>query len=248
MTRALLVHSGGLSARQWRRLGEALAPTCEVIAPELLGYGGIAWPVGEPFHFRQDVDALAQRLGAGESAHVVGHSYGGFLALQLALAHPECVRSLALYEPVAFGVLDGAAAADVDARRALAGFAPYRAGPDPDEAWLASFVDWWNGPGAWAALAEPVRASFRAVAWKLSEEVRSLVADRTPAATYATITVPTLLLGGMRSPAAEQRTLARLAAVMPRATLTLFPELGHMGPITHAALVDAAIVAHIRAS
>ena len=245
--RALLVHSGGLSARQWRRLGDALAPTHEVLAPDLIGYGAAgAYGDGVPFHFRQDVARLAELLGDGEPAHVVGHSYGGLLALQLAIAHPARVRSLALYEPVAFGVLD--APDDAEARRALDGFAAYRVSDAPDEAWLASFVEWWNGPGAWAALAEPVRASFRAVAWKLSEEVRSLVADRTSSATYATIAAPTLLLGGERSPATERRTLARLAAVMPRAHLTLFAELGHMGPITHASLVDAAIAAHVRAT
>lgn len=244
--RALLLHSGGLSARQWRRLGEALAPTHEVLAPDLIGYGAAGvYPIGQPFHFRQDVARLVELVGDGEPVDIVGHSYGGLLALQLSLAQPARVRSLALYEPVAFGVLDGPG--DAEAHAALEAFEPYRAGPEPDTAWLTAFVDWWNGPGAWTALAEPVRASFRAVGWKLSEEVTSLIADRTSSATYATITAPTLLLGGDRSPAAERRTLERLAASLPNATLTLFPGLGHMGPISHGALVDAAIVAFLRA-
>ena len=83
--------------------------------------------------------------------------------------------------------------------------------------------------------------------WKLSEEVASLVADRTGRATYATITVPTLLLGGGRSPAAEQSVLRKLATTLPHATLRMFPELGHMGPITDAAAVNAAIVEFIAA-
>jgi pimeloyl-ACP methyl ester carboxylesterase len=250
--RALLVHSGGLSARQWRRLAAALAPTHDVLAPELIGYpgGGEPWPDGEPFHFRQDVARLAALIGHGDTVHVVGHSYGGLLALQLALAHPARVRSLALYEPVAFGVLDSPGGGDAEALAVLAQLPAYRftRPGEPDEAWLAGFVEWWQGPGAWAQLAEPARAAFRAVAWKLSEEVRTLMADRTSSATYGTITAPALLLGGGKTPEPERRVLARLAAVMPRATLTMFPELGHMGPITHAALVDAAIVAHLAAT
>jgi pimeloyl-ACP methyl ester carboxylesterase len=85
-------------SRQWRKLGQRLAPTHDVLAPDLIGYGGDPWPPGKPFHFGQDVERLAGLLD--RPADVVGHSYGGLLALQLALAQPERVRSLALYEPV----------------------------------------------------------------------------------------------------------------------------------------------------
>ena len=39
--------------------------------------------------------------------------------------------------------------------------------------------------------------------------------------------------------------LELLAGALPRATLTMFPELGHMGPITHPAVVNPAIASHI---
>jgi pimeloyl-ACP methyl ester carboxylesterase len=235
----LLVHSGGFTSRQWRKLVELLAPAHRVLAPDLLGYGtAAAWPLGEPFHFRQDVDRLATMLA--EPTHVVGHSYGGLVALHLALARPELVRSLAVYEPVAFGVLDAADRAPVDH---LLQYRPDAAGVD--EAWLAAFVDWWNGDGAWRALPDDTRAAFGAAGWKLSQEVASLVADRTDRAGYSAITAPTLLLGGQLSPHAERRVLSVLAEVLPHATLELFPGLGHMGPITHASLVNSAVVAHV---
>ncbi|MCE9575907.1 MAG: alpha/beta hydrolase [Deltaproteobacteria bacterium] len=252
-TRVLLVHSGGFTSRQWRRLAAELAPTHEVIAPDLIGYGdGPRWPDGAPFHFREDVAGLIARLDAAPGAgpaHVVGHSYGGLLALQVALARPALVRSLALYEPVAFGVLDPIEDADALASLREVG-APYALGPDgaADDAWLAAFVEWWNGPGAWAALGDDTRGAFRAVGWKLSQEVASLVADRTDRATYGAIAAPTLLLGGERSPMTEQRVLARLAAALPRAELRRIDAAGHMGPITHAAAVNAAIAAHVRAN
>jgi pimeloyl-ACP methyl ester carboxylesterase len=248
--RALLVHSGGLSSRQWRRLADALTPAYDVLAPELIGYpkSGVPWERGVPFHFRDDVARLAELLGPGEPAHLIGHSYGGFLALQLALARPELVRSLALYEPVAFGVLDSGGPEDAAAWAELSRLPAYDGARDPDEAWLSAFVGWWQGAGAWEGLAEPARAAFRSVAWKLSEEVRTLGADRTTSARYGTIAQPALLMGGSKTPQAEQRTLARLAACLPHATLTMFPELGHMGPITHAAIVDAAIVQFVLAT
>lgn len=237
---ALLIHSGGFTSRQWRRLTLRLAPTHDVLAPDLIGYGDEPWPPGKPFHFRQDVDRLAALLD--RPADVVGHSYGGLLGLQIALAQPELVRSLALYEPVAFGVLGPE---DADARDQLALPAYHADAAGVDEGWLAAFVDWWNGAGAWAALAEPTRAGFRAVAWKVYQEVATLSADTTERARYATITAPTLLLGGGRTPLTERRTLERLAEALPHVQLEVFPDVGHMGPITHADLVNAAIVAHV---
>lgn len=240
---ALLIHSGGFTSRQWRRLAQRLASTHEVLSPDLIGYGDEPWPPGKPFHFAQDVERLVGLLA--RPADVVGHSYGGLLALQLALAAPDRVRALALYEPVAFGVLGDD---DADARAQLALPAYHGDAAGVDEAWLEAFVDWWNGPGAWAGLAEPTRAGFRAVAWKVSQEVASLSADRTDRARYASITAPTLLLGGARTTLTERRTLERLAEALPRARLEIFPDMGHMGPITHADIVNAAIAAHLETS
>jgi pimeloyl-ACP methyl ester carboxylesterase len=245
MTPVLLIHSSGFTSRQWRRLGEQLAPHHRVVAPDLIGYGAAArWPDGEPFHFRRDVAMLAELLT--EPTHVVGHSYGGLLALQLALARPERVRRIAVYEPVTFGLLDEPEDAAVRETIAQLGQYRYTAGA-VDEGWLDRFVDWWQGPGAWGALAEETRRAFRDVAWKMSQEVATLSADRTSRARYAAIASPTLLLAGERTQPAELHVVHKLARTLPRATLQLLPGMGHMGPITHAAAVNAAIAAFLAA-
>lgn len=245
MTPVLAVHSGGFTSRQWKKLAELVAPRHRVLTPNLIGYSdGDRIAPGTPFHFRQDVELLAALLV--EPTHLVGHSYGGFIAMQLALARPELVRSIALYEPVTFGLLDEPA--DQPVRDTIGQLGPYT--PDAsgvDEAWLEGFIDWWQGPGAWRQLPEPTKQAFREVGWKVSEEVRTLAADRTSSAAYATVHAPTLLLAGERTQPAELHVIRKLAQVLPHARLEVLAEMGHMGPITHAARVNEAIAAHISA-
>lgn len=224
----MCLHSGGFTSRQWKRLVDRLAPR-RVLAPDLVGYGrGRPLDNGTPFHYRDDLPPLRELLD--QPMHLVGHSYGGLLALQLALAQPDRVLSLALFEPVAMGVLEG------DEWDGMMPVLPYDGEP-----WLERFVDWWQGAGAWKHMPPEARAAFLAVGWKVYCEVSTLVVDRTTRAQYGTIAVPTLLLGGGKTPVVEQRVLAHLAAALPRARLVVYPEMGHMGPITHAPVVNDAI-------
>jgi pimeloyl-ACP methyl ester carboxylesterase len=176
--------------------------------------------------------------------HLVGHSYGGLLALTIARRDPGRVRSIAVYDPVAFRVLydppDAAGLADAARVEPL-----LNAEVGGSAAWFEQFIDYWSGPGAWRALHEGARASFLAVGRKVFLEVRSLLGDRTPASAYAGITAPALLLTGEHTPIAARRVVALLAAALPNATPVDVQGAGHMGPITHADVVNERIVRQI---
>jgi pimeloyl-ACP methyl ester carboxylesterase len=246
---ALLLHSGGAASRQWTRLVAKLKPFRRVLAPDLLGYGrSTPWPADAPFELAEDlrlVDALLE--GVPGPYDLVGHSYGGMLALQIARARPREVRSLAIYEPVAFGVLyeppDADAAAELEALNHDGRFLDDAGGGD--EVWLERFVDYWSGKGAFRDLSDAARAAFLAAGRKVFQEVSRIMADRTPVEAYKVIEAPVLLMGGAESTRAAKGVLDRLEAALPRVRRVTFPETGHMGPVTNATAVNDLIAAHI---
>jgi len=253
-TVALLLHSGGLSSRQWRGLASQLKTKHRVLAPDLLGYGG-STPLadGAGFHFRDDVEmlqAMLEKLAPDQAVHLVGHSYGGLLALQLALKAPHLARSFALFEPVAFGLLhkDDSVKPDSAELIAMEAMASDDSGAGGGEAWMEGFVDWWQGKGLWRTLPEPSRTAFLAAGRKTFLEVKSLLADRTPASAYRVLQAPALILSGEKSPAVEQRVCARLATALPNGKLEIVAKAGHMGPLTHMSQVNSLIAAHLAAN
>jgi pimeloyl-ACP methyl ester carboxylesterase len=246
----VLVHSGGLSSRQWTRMTARLGADYRVVAPDLLGSGkSDPFPAHEPFDFAEDVAVLDALLDALDARfHLVGHSYGGLVALTSARKLPARVLSLSLFEPVAFGVLYSAG--DEEGIRDLTDydhdgtfFDDAAGGSEP---WMERFIDWWQGLGAWRALPEPSRDAFLRVGRKVFQEVRSLTADRTPHEAYASLAMPALLMSGASSPLAARRVAAILARALPNAELVTIEEAGHMAPLTHAHRVGDHILALLR--
>lgn len=113
---ALLLIPGGVVADAFKPLASELARAqphdFRIVIPHRRGYGGSSRPPS-PFTMQdQAEDCLALMDGLGlETAHVVGHSLSGLIALQLAQAASGRVSSLVLIEPSLVGFVPGAAQA-----------------------------------------------------------------------------------------------------------------------------------------
>lgn len=237
---AVLLHSHGLSGRQWRKLEAELTARGErVLALDLVGQGQLEpWPESKPFSFTIDVERAAEIVRAEQPVHLVGHSYGGLIALHVARAEP--VRTLSLFDPVAFSIFDDR---DADARAILDAS---RLMPSlSHEDWLRAFVEFWGGRGAWDALREEARAEFRRTAWVIRQGVHSLAADGTPLSAFAGITCPTLLMTGEHSPLPARRVVERLAHALPNAREVVIAGAGHLAPVTHAREVNEHILSEL---
>ncbi len=100
----LLIHGGYIADAFLPLMREAaLADPYHLVRYRRRGYAG-SDPHSGPFSIEdqaQDAMALMKHLGV-ERAHVVGHSYGGAIAVQLAIEAPSLVQSLVLLEPAVF--------------------------------------------------------------------------------------------------------------------------------------------------
>ena len=100
----VLIHGFGASSYSWRKVMPDLAKEYRVVAIDLFGFGWTERPEnGRPFTRDDQVElvlGVMDALGV-DSAHIVGHSYGGAITMALAADHPERVKSMVLVDSAA---------------------------------------------------------------------------------------------------------------------------------------------------
>ena len=168
---------------------------------------------------------------------VIGHSYGAYTALFLAIKHPQLVRALVLAEPPAIpllGYLPGdqeqkgkALVADIEQRMV----APMREafGKGDREAGIAAFLAYiFNDPHAWEKMPASAHEQMlrSAQEWDVMMTTGTIFPDIRPA-DVRKITVPVLLLSGARSYPFLGLITEELARLIPRNQSIVFPNAGH---------------------
>jgi pimeloyl-ACP methyl ester carboxylesterase len=248
--RVIALHCSGAGAGQWGHLSEALGSSYEVVAPEHYGCEATGpWTGQHAFTLADESARTIAVIDEGnDKVHLVGHSYGGGVALSVALARPHRIASLALYEPSAFHLLRQMGEAGLDAFAEIAGVARQMcqgvATGDYREA-VAGFVDYWNGPGMWDSLRPHVQNALIRWAPKGPLDFHALIEEPTPADAYRALTFPVLILRGEHAPAPTRLIAQGLSTLLPASRLVVVDGAGHMGPLTHAPEVSASIVRHI---
>jgi len=248
----LLLHATASSGAQWRALTESLLSGCRVVAPDLYGYGETdPWPGNGLFTLAAEAALADAVLPPGDGLiHLVGHSYGGAVALRFATQYPQRLRSLVLIEPVAFHLLKGdwPDPANRPLFREVKEIAALvsRAVSNGDyRGAMARFVDYWNGEGAWVRTKPELQAALARRTSKMALEFWATMTESTPRPAYRRITVPTLVLRGGQSPRPTRRIAELMAECLPAARLQRIDGAGHMLPLTHKEVVNAAIAKHL---
>jgi non-heme chloroperoxidase len=191
-----------------------------------------------------DLAELIKNLGLPK-AHIVAHSSGAHSALFLAARHPDLVRSLALVEPPATGLLVNLADSQALLKEFGSRFAPAReAFRKRDlENGVRLFADGVGGPGTYDR-----RSDFekRMMADNAEAHVADAISTR-PRPQFscemaARIAIPTLLLRGERSPAFFGRILQELERCMPKQQLVVISTASHSVSAENPAGFQAALL------
>jgi len=225
-----------------------LAPRFQAIAVDLHGYGdNPPASTQQAFSVDDEIDFVSSRLdgvlGRQTSVHLVGHSYGGLVALRFAQRYPARALSLALYEPMVlslFAADDPVAAYVHQGGRTLTGFVNMRRNHEAAQVCIVL----WTGAGTFEKLPLPARARSAAAAPQTALNYEAEVCCPMQLDDFRSIHTPTLLLGGARSPEAVQRIVTTLSTALPNGSVNWL-DANHMAPIGASELVDPSIATFI---
>lgn len=245
----VLLHASGSSSRQWDALADTLRATHDVHAIDLHGHGRRApWSGDRPQTLHDDAELALEVLQRSGGGHVIGHSYGGAVAMQLAAARPALVRSLAVYEPVLLHLLADQATERAGALEVFVAAAQIqrRASLGDRDGAAECFVDYWSAPGAWRRMEPRHQASIASRMATIVTHFSTLLAEPLPASAPQRLTMPVLVLHGTRSTRAARLIAELLERLLPNAEHASMPGLGHMGPVTHADSVNQRLLHFLR--
>jgi 3-oxoadipate enol-lactonase len=243
----VLLHAGIADRRMWRHQIPSLAVGHRVVVPDLRGYGESSLPA-TPFAHHDDVAGLLTALRI-ESATLIGCSFGGAVAIDTALAHPDRVDALALFGSAVSG--NEWSDETNDLWESLIG----EVDPEDITATAAAEVRFWVvGPDRHPGDVDPDLLAFsremdqRALA---AEQALSAVevAELDPPAIgrLDALRVPVLVGTGAADVPDIRRLADRIAAEVPGAVrLPDVPDAAHLLPLERPEAVNAALRTFLR--
>jgi pimeloyl-ACP methyl ester carboxylesterase len=230
----VLVHGSWSGTFTWGLAMPGLAGAVRVIAYDRTGHGQSPPAPQGPLTRRRHEDDLAALIEtvAGGRAHVAGNSYGGSIALGLAIRRPELFRSVSAHEPPLVGV----AARDPIVQQAMKDLETVgeivRHGEA--EAGARHFVE--NvaiGPGAWPLLPPAIHQAMVRNAPAFAAELSDPDGAAADLEALAELELPVQLTQGSASLPWFAPIMEALAGAAPHAELVTIEGAGHVPHQTH---------------
>lgn len=245
-TPVLALHAAASSGEQWQGLTDYLRGRYKVIAPDLPGYGRAR--LLQSRSARDIAEQLARAVARDAPLHIVGHSLGAAVGLELATSHPHLVRSLTLIEPMLFHLLQEGDPSDRTLHGELVRLADRMlssAAANDNAVGMQSYIDFFYGTGAWRQTGDSLKERLARLTSRVAMDLTASLAATGGASAFREVRCPTLLVTGLQSPIASLRTSEMAAQAIPHARLMMLADAGHMAPLTDPHIVDPLIGRHL---
>ena len=184
----VLVHSGASGARQWRRLMDDLKDRYRVRAVNLFGYGATPpWPPDAMQSIADQANLVEGAIPADvDKVCLVGHSFGGLIAMKLAARLGGRVTKLVLLEPNPFNLLEQAGRREAFAEVVSLRDCMKACGARGEwETAAERFADYWGGAGSWQGMSSERRAGFAQALRPNFHEWDAIMGETTPVEDWA---------------------------------------------------------------
>jgi pimeloyl-ACP methyl ester carboxylesterase len=229
----------------WSSIVEALDNRFRTVTTSLPGYGGTRESrTGTNCSIdrsSETVETVIRR--AGGPVHLVGHSYGALVCLDLALCGLMPLMSLTLIEPVAFGLLRQAGELSLYEQFTKMRDDYVRSFDAGEREAARHIVDYLDGPGCFAALPPRMREQIVSTTPSHLLDMRSGF-DPTTAA-LGNILLPTRIVRGERTAPALNRCADVLSRALANASLHTIAGARHSMTATHAAELAKHVGDHV---
>jgi pimeloyl-ACP methyl ester carboxylesterase len=229
----------------WRNILEPMGSRFRTVTTSLPGYGGTRESRTAANcsidRSSEAVEAVIRR--AGGPVHLVGHSYGALVCLDLALCGLMPLMSLTLIEPVAFGLLRQAGEFSLHEQYATMRDDYLRSFEAGDSEAARQIVDYLDGPGRFASLAPRLGEQIIAKTPTHIFDMRSGFDPKT--ALLGNILLPTRVIRGERTSPALHRCADILSRAMANASLHTVGGAGHFMMATHSAQLAEHVTDHV---
>ncbi len=219
----LLIHGSLCDYRYWRWQIPILSEQFHVFAPSLRGCWPTAFSDDNPTYnvaqHTQDLIAFLRQQSPDGPVHIVGHSRGAHVALELACTAPELTLSLTLADP---GFRIKGEKEQSSFQRDVV--QKIKEGDIEDA--MRDFVDAVNGAGTWHQMVGWFKTMVKDNAYTVLSQIHeaALEFDLTRA---GRLTCPVLLLGGANSPARYGQRLDILESIFAHVERTTIPLASH---------------------
>jgi pimeloyl-ACP methyl ester carboxylesterase len=238
----ILVHSSVSGARQWRRLMEDLRGDFLVRAVNLFGYGKTPPWSRDAAQRLEDQSALVEAVLPADAEEVclVGHSFGGSVAMKAAARLSQRVTRLVLLEPNPFYLLRQAGHAAAFAEiMALRNLVKSRGVLGAWSEAAEGFADYWGGAGSWEKMPVERREAFAEGLKPVFFEWDAVMDGTMPVTQWAEL-LPraTLLASDPHTVRPIREITAVLRQACPTWTYNEIPAGGHMAPLSRPDLVN----------